>query len=98
MLLDELMQLISKKTGNYINQSALAESLGITSVNLTEAQSIMDKAVSSLTVVDKKYILCFLSGESVKNIAARFNVEPASVYTVRYRLRKKFPGNVVLPF
>ena len=76
----------------------LAESLGITSVNLTEAQSIMDKAVSSLTVVDKKYILCFLSGESVKNIAARFNVEPASVYTVRYRLRRKFPKNIVLPF
>jgi hypothetical protein len=26
----------------------------------------------------------------VKHIAAMFNVEPASVYTVRYRMRKKF--------
>ena len=30
MRLEEVIQIISQKTGNYINQSLLAESLGIT--------------------------------------------------------------------
>lgn len=76
----------------------LADSMGIKSVNLTEVQSIMEKAVTPLTIVDKKYIICFLSGESVKKIADRFNIEPASVYTVRYRLKKKFHKETILPF
>ena len=58
----------------------------------------MQKAVKPLTIVDKKYLLCFLQGEDVKTIAARFHVEPASVYTVRYRMKKKFPKNENLPF
>ena len=97
-LYDEALTAEAVLQAKQTSLALLSESRGITSVNLTEAQEIMDKATSSLTVVDKKYMICFLSGESVKNIAARFNVEPASVYTVRYRLRKKFPGNVVLPF
>jgi predicted transcriptional regulator len=58
----------------------------------------MERAVKPLSVVDQKYILCFLNGEDVKTIARRFNVEPASVYTVRYRMKKKFPDAVHLPF
>lgn len=44
-----------------------------------------------LTNMDKRYLLCFAAGMTVEQIAHLFHIEPASVYTVRYRLRKKFP-------
>ena len=49
---------------------------------------------SRLTNMDKRYILCFSAGMSVGEIADLFHIEPASVYTVRYRLRKKFPAAI----
>ena len=47
-----------------------------------------------LTNMDKRYILCFAAGMSVEDVADLFHIEPASVYTVRYRLRKKFPAAI----
>ncbi|MGM9693464.1 MAG: hypothetical protein ACI3YC_00440 [Alloprevotella sp.] len=76
----------------------LADTLGTDKVNLADAHRLMQKAEKPLTIVDKKYLLCFLQGEDVKTIAARFHVEPASVYTVRYRMKKKFPKDENLPF
>ena len=52
---------------------------------------------SRLTNMDKRYILCFSAGMSVGEIADLFHIEPASVYTVRYRLRKKFP-TAIFPY
>lgn len=46
-----------------------------------------------LTNMDKRYILCFAAGMSADQIAHLFHIETASVYTVRYRLRKKFPAD-----
>ena len=43
-----------------------------------------------ITTMDKRYILCFAAGMTVEEIADFMSLEPASVYTVRYRLRKKF--------
>ena len=43
----------------------------------------------TLTGKDMKYIVCFIANMDVKSISLIFNVEPASVYTVRYRIRKK---------
>ena len=40
--------------------------------------------------MDMKYIVCFAAGMEVKDISLFFNVEPASVRTVRYRIKKKF--------
>ena len=51
-----------------------------------------------LTNMDKRYILCFAAGMSVEDVADLFHIEPASVYTVRYRLRKKFPANSMFPY
>lgn len=53
---------------------------------------------SRLTNMDKRYILCFAAGMSVEDVADLFHIEPASVYTVRYRLRKKFPANSMFPY
>jgi DNA-binding CsgD family transcriptional regulator len=43
-----------------------------------------------ITTMDKRYNLCFAAGMTVEEIADFMSLEPASVYTVRYRLRKKF--------
>lgn len=43
-----------------------------------------------LTGLDMKYIVCFNAGLDVRDIGLLFNVAPASVNTVRYRIRKKF--------
>ena len=51
-----------------------------------------------LTNMDKRYILCFAAGMSVEEVADLFHIEPASVYTVRYRLRKKFPTDSLFPY
>ena len=48
--------------------------------------------------MDKRYILCFAAGMSVEDVADLFHIEPASVYTVRYRLRKKFPADSMFPY
>ncbi|MBQ7531737.1 MAG: hypothetical protein IJT12_08535 [Paludibacteraceae bacterium] len=42
-----------------------------------------------LSMMDKRYLLCFHAGLSAEQIAAIFNITPASVYTVRYRIGKK---------
>ena len=44
-----------------------------------------------ITGMELKYMVCFLAGMDVKDISLIFNIEPASVRTVRYRIRKKFP-------
>ncbi|MBO5362109.1 MAG: hypothetical protein J6J71_09350 [Prevotella sp.] len=46
-----------------------------------------------ITTMDKRYILCFAAGMTVEEIADFMSLEPASVYTVRYRLRKKFDSD-----
>ncbi len=46
-----------------------------------------------LTPLDMKYIICFNAGMGVDDIATLFNIEHASVNTVRYRIRKKFAQN-----
>ena len=55
----------------------------------TFKQNILE--AESLSVMDKRYLMCFAAGLSAEQVADVFNVEPASVYTVRYRIRKKFP-------
>ena len=51
-----------------------------------------------ITTMDKRYILCFAAGMTVEEIADFMSLEPASVYTVRYRLRKKFNSDYPFPY
>ena len=53
---------------------------------------------SKVTPMDLKYLLCFYIDMSVKDISLTFNVEVASIYTVRYRIRKKFKDNLAFQF
>ncbi len=51
-----------------------------------------------LTAMDKRYIVCFEARLTVEQIAVLFRIAPASVYTVRYRMRKKFPASIPFPY
>ena len=44
---------------------------------------------TKITAMDTKYIICFAIDLDVKSISVIFNVEPTSVHTARYRIRKK---------
>ena len=46
-----------------------------------------DEKISNM---DMKYIVCFAIDMPVKDMSLLFNVEPASIRSVRYRIKKKF--------
>ena len=48
---------------------------------------------TKITDVDRKYCVCFAAGIDTKDISLLFNVEPSSVNTTRYRVKKKFVDN-----
>ena len=54
-----------------------------------------EKKISSM---DMKYIICFSIEMNAKDISILFNVEPASVRTARYRIRKKLENKDTFGF
>jgi DNA-binding CsgD family transcriptional regulator len=44
--------------------------------------------------MDKRYLLCFAAGLSAEQVSVLFSISPASVYTVRYRIRKKYMASL----
>ena len=62
------------------------------------AREIFASADKPLSAVERKYILLFMSGKTTEEIADAMHVAPASVYTMKYRIRKKFPDTFPLPF
>lgn len=94
----------SKEAGQY---TAAVEALVETDADvrvLTEqvspdkAARIFSSAQKSLSAVERKYILLFMSGKSTEEIAEAMHVAPSSVYTMKYRIKKKFPESFPLPF
>lgn len=70
----------------------------LSDIDLIELERQFATSISQMTQMDVKYILCFYLEFEARDIATIFNVEPASVYTVRYRLRKKFKENPSFQF
>ena len=68
------------------------------SVSADTARKVFSSAQKPLSAVERKYILLFMSGKSTEEIAGAMHVEPASVYTMKYRIKKKYPDSFPLPF
>ncbi len=51
---------------------------------------VCQNANVKITAMDMKYIICFSADMCGKDISLLFNVAPATVYTVRYRIKKKY--------
>ncbi len=54
-----------------------------------------DEKISNL---DIKYIICFSVEMDIKDVSLLFNIEPSSVRTARYRIRKKIGGKNTFKF
>ena len=81
--------------------SADVKNRAMTSVRAVEVELILNLyecASAPLTKANLLYIVCFLAGIDTQVIASIFHVEPATVYTVRYRLRSRFNTISVSPF
>ena len=94
LLVDGLVQQLQEGKEHSYTQSAL-ESLH--ELDLGHIQVLLSHG-KKITTMDKRYILCFAAGMSVEDIADFMCLEPASVYTVRYRLRKKFGSEYPFPY
>ena len=70
----------------------------VVNVDVALVAHLCDLSLRTLTATNLSYILCFLAGLDTQTIATIFVIEPASVYSVRYRLRAYFPKHVVMPF
>ena len=94
----QLTELPSQKIANKLNDelNVLGKDSAIFSSKLQQLpfekiEIMFTDALEKLSTMDKKYILCFIVGMEVPTIALLFNVTTASVYTVRYRIKKKYP-------
>ena len=70
----------------------------VVNVDVTLVAHLCNQSIRTLTITNLSYILCFLAGLDTRTIATIFMIEPASVYSVRYRLRAYFPKEIILPF
>lgn len=94
LLVDGLIQQLQEGKERTYTHAALE---GLQELDLGHIQALLEHG-KKITTMDKRYILCFAAGMSVENIADFMCLEPASVYTVRYRLRKKFSSEYPFPY
>jgi tetratricopeptide (TPR) repeat protein len=94
ILVDELVEQLQHKSKCTYADDAIVH---LRHLDLNHIQSLLNNA-KKITTMDKRYILCFAAGMTVEHIADLMSLEPASVYTVRYRLRKKFSSDYPFPY
>ena len=75
-----------------------ASLLRIHAVDVMLVVDFCERAVTPLTKGNLLYVICFVAGLDTQVIARIFNVEPATVYTVRYRLRARLGKINMSPF
>lgn len=89
LLVDELVaQLEGGAQRGYVKRTITQ----LRELDLNHIQVMLNHG-NKITTMDKRYVLCFAAGMTVEEIADFMSLEPASVYTVRYRLRKKFSSS-----
>ncbi|MDY3978486.1 MAG: hypothetical protein SOZ00_00465 [Tidjanibacter sp.] len=67
------------------------------SLSVDNTDRLLLSTKENLTAMDKKYLLCYMIGMTTDDICTMFSVEPASVYVVKYRIKKKFADLSSLP-
>jgi hypothetical protein len=94
-----LTQLESQIHSSFLSQETKSGVLELVrGVDIELIANLSERASTPLTKGNLLYIICFLAGIDTQVIASIFHVEPATVYTVRYRLRARFSGISVSPF
>jgi hypothetical protein len=86
--IEKIIWLIEKSIIEKDTKKAYLERLSKIDAKLLE--QAYQTAKVKITGMDMKYIICFSTDIDVRDISLLFNIEPASVHTVRYRIKKKF--------
>ena len=86
-IIEKIAWLIEKSIIEKITKKDYIERLSKIDSKLLE-QAYQNSKVK-ITGMDMKYIICFSADIDVRDISLLFNIEPASVNTVRYRIKKK---------
>ena len=94
LLVDGLVKQMQESVKRDYTEQSIA---GLHALDLAHIQVLLSHGMK-ITTMDKRYILCFAAGMTVEQIADFMCLEPASVYTVRYRLRKKFGSKYPFPY
>ena len=94
ILVDELVAQLQGGAPRTYSERTIAQ---LRELDLGHIQVLLGHG-KKITAMDKRYILCFAAGMTVEEIADFMSLEPASVYTVRYRLRKKFSTEYPFPY
>ncbi|MDL2228154.1 hypothetical protein LJC30_04630 [Odoribacter sp. OttesenSCG-928-L07] len=85
---NKIKEIVSKSLIDNYHKKEYIENLSKLDIDMLEQGFLTaDEKISNM---DMKYIICFAADMEVKDISLIFNVEPASVRTVRYRIKKKF--------
>lgn len=63
-------------------------------VDYSAMEKVIGHAAKRVTLTDRFYMVCFVIDMKVEDISIILNVEPSTVYAVRYRIKKKFPEEV----
>ena len=87
-IIENITQQVSASLIDRDNKKAYLERLAKIDTQMLE--TAYQNSTVKITGMDMKYIICFVADIDVKDISLLFNIEPASVHTVRYRIKKKF--------
>jgi ATP-dependent 26S proteasome regulatory subunit len=87
-IIGKLIEWISKSIIEKSKRDFYIQQLSELDVDILEQDYLF--ADEKLSTMEMKYIICFTIGMDVKDMGLLFNVEPSSVRTVRYRIKKKF--------
>jgi len=88
-IIENIGQMVSASLIGKEDKKAYLDRLSKLDPKLLEQVHHSSKA--KITGMDMKYIICFSADFDVRDISLLFNIEPASVHTVRYRIKKKLP-------
>ncbi|MCL2041169.1 MAG: hypothetical protein FWG84_03895 [Bacteroidales bacterium] len=95
-MIEKLTEWISDSLMEKSKRTSYVQKLSELDVDMLEQGYLT--ANEKISNMDMRYIICFSIDMDVKDISLLFNVEPTSVRTVRYRIKKKFGGKNTFKF
>jgi hypothetical protein len=95
-MISKLAEWISKSVMEKTTKNAYIKQLSELDIDMLEQGYLATD--EKITNIDMKYIICFAIDMDTKDMCLLFNVEPNSIHTVRYRIKKKFSNKNTFKF
>jgi hypothetical protein len=95
-MIEKLTDWISKSVIKKTKKHAYIQQLSELDIDMLECGYL--SANGKISNMDMKYIICFAINMEVQDMSLLFNVDTNSIYTVRYRIKKKFNDKNIFKF